>query len=134
MLAKRRRPGKAGVNKSPWRTEVEAKICLELDWSVVFYPAVLPTPVPVSETVLHGRCGAHTKGTSLTMATMKPSTSAHVCSEAHAGERAKEAKEVKVAFNPNAVLIVHWDGYIVPESNGGRGIIGQLPVLLWGVE
>ena len=46
--------------------------------------------------------------------------------------REEAAKEIKAAFNPNAVLIVHWDGKIVPESDGGGGSVDRLPVLVSG--
>ena len=82
------------------RAEAQVKICLELDWSVVLYPAVLLTPVPVSETVLHGRCDAHTKGTPSTMVTIRPSTSVHTYSEAHAGERAKDVRRSRLRSIP----------------------------------
>lgn len=46
--------------------------------------------------------------------------------------REETAKEIKAAFNPDAILIVHWDGKIVPESDGGGGSVDWLPVLVSG--
>lgn len=46
--------------------------------------------------------------------------------------REDAAKDIKAAFNPDAVLIVHWDGKIVPESDGGGGSVDRLPVLVSG--
>ncbi|XP_043216604.1 uncharacterized protein LOC122378950 [Amphibalanus amphitrite] len=46
--------------------------------------------------------------------------------------REEASKEIKAAFNPDVVLIVHWDGKIVPESDGGGGSVDRLPVLVSG--
>ena len=46
--------------------------------------------------------------------------------------REEAAKEIKAVFNPDAVLIVHWDGKIVPESGGGEGSVDRLPDLVSG--
>ena len=49
----------------------------------------------------------------------------------HAGMRFREeaAKEIETAFNPDAVLIVHWERKIVPESNGRGRSVNRLLVL-----
>ncbi|KAG0718148.1 hypothetical protein GWK47_053035 [Chionoecetes opilio] len=100
---------------NPRRAEAEAKVCLELDRSVVAFGQFFRLQCQ-SRQQSYPALRAHTKGNVFNDGDDEGALNAR--SDEF---REEAAKEIKAAFNPDAVLIVHWDGKIVPESDGGEG-------------